>query len=467
MKKLVWICTFCILVCQAFCQEAPKVGPEPELLPEKPVEIIWPDEKQPGTWEPGFTVDFEFRQRYLDKGKVVNSDSNLLGRLGLSIGGFRFGFWVTQDMTDFHQEYPKSYDRRDASFGDFQDPHDPTGGKIRTSDGSLVALADIEVTFGCGNYEVPGIPFQPLQKNVLYDVVNIESWNLMYPQNDNLTFDTTGWKAGYDDTGDFLLIDGNKYYSDDFIATNEHETIRQCYASPAPVGAGGQAPAKQGATRGRQDVPARGTRYDAQQQAAMDARHKGVDKNDVEEVRYEFGYGYTFNEIAYINSLTVDLNFIYYDYPSRSLYDSQRELALTLSTGPFPMSYLDLRPGFTVAWDYKNERFWASVFVSHIEKFPKISDRLRWTNKFELFWANTSYNAWDNNVKKNALNALVWTMSLDYYVVRWFSFGPYAQAGFALDHDIREHWKHDDTKRTPGCNDRINLMAGLRMSFHF
>lgn len=460
MKKLMWMCSFCILVCHAICQEAAKVSPEPELLPEKPVEIVWPDEQRPGDWEPGYTVDFEFRQRYLEKGKVVNSDSNLLGRLGLSFGGFRFGFWVTQDMTDFHQDYPKSYDRRDADFGGFQDPLIPPGGKkIRASNGLLVDARDVQLIFGCGNYDVPtGIP---LQKNTLYDVKDVNPWNVLYTNNDNFTFDTSEWQAGYDDTGDFILIDGNKYYTEDFSPNIDHETIRQCYASPAPVGANGQASGKPVATRGRQDVPARGTRYETQQQASMQTRHKGVDKYDVEEVRYEFGYGYTFYEVAYLESLTIDLEFTYYDYPSRSLYDSQRELALTLSSG------LPLRPGFTVAWDYKNDRFWASVFVSHTEKFPKISERLRWTNKFELFWANTTYNAWDNNVKKNALNALVWTMSLDYYVYRWFSFGPYAQAGFALDHDIREHWKHDDTRRTPGCNDRINLMAGLRMSFHF
>ena len=81
-------------------------------------------------------------------------------------------------------------------------------------------------------------------------------------------------------------------------------------------------------------------------------RESGI-VGEPEEIDYYFGYGYTFEELPVIDSLSLDLCVSYYDYPKRTGWqckgEQQWEYALSLNAGVF------LNPGIKLCWDSENE----------------------------------------------------------------------------------------------------------------
>lgn len=182
-----------------------------------------------------------------------------------------------------------------------------------------------------------------------------------------------------------------------------------------------------------------------------------------EELDYIFGYNYTFEDIPIINSLKVDLNFTYFDYPSRSGWDkacTEQEIALKLVTDiPY------IAPGFMTAVDYEDDIWWAEFFISNNYTFDNITEDLALNNKLEMFWGNSRFNGGLHDVGqdtyKSAITTIVWSVDLTYNLNKYVSFGPFGQIAWAINHDIREDYKASSS------NNACNMLWGLRLSAEF
>jgi len=177
--------------------------------------------------------------------------------------------------------------------------------------------------------------------------------------------------------------------------------------------------------------------------------------NDFEEWDYYAGYGHTFADVPVLGAISLEATYTYYDFPSFSEGDYQ-EISLKTT-----LDDVLLQPSLTVAWDFEDDLYWASLGASHSVAISPISDKLSLDMEGELFWNNAKYNRWTYGVDKNALAVFQFTAGLNYAVCDYCSFGPFVTFAWALEHDLREVWKDDP------MNSACNFLWGFALSADF
>lgn len=184
-------------------------------------------------------------------------------------------------------------------------------------------------------------------------------------------------------------------------------------------------------------------------------------KYEPEEFDYYIGYWYEFGDIPGIESLTLDLSYTYWDYPSRTEWEcpgeQQNTIALDVTAGCI------LKPGVTANWDPENEKLYFKLHVGYDYDFEDVKG-LSFSTGLALFWGNHRYVAakgvekWEDGVsvgsyKNSAITTLIWDVAFTYAVNDHISFGPFASLNFAVDSDVRDTWKDGDNKNSKsGCN---------------
>ena len=196
-------------------------------------------------------------------------------------------------------------------------------------------------------------------------------------------------------------------------------------------------------------------------------------KYEPEEFDYYIGYWYEFGDIPGIESLTLDLSYTYWDYPSRTelegIGEQQNTIALDITAGCL------LKPGVTINWDPENEKLYFKLHVGYDYEVEDVKG-LSFSTGLALFVGNGHYVAgkgvkkswiWDEGdgednepgwadspAKRSAITTLIWEVALTYEVNEHFSFGPFASLNFALDHNVRETWQgyHKAVNSESGCN---------------
>lgn len=192
--------------------------------------------------------------------------------------------------------------------------------------------------------------------------------------------------------------------------------------------------------------------------------------NEPEEWNYYLGYEYKFQDVPVVNSITLGVGWIYFDYPRAAECDTQ-EAYLTMS-----LEDTVLTPSLTVNCDYEHNTWWVQVGVRHEMPLEQISEKLCLLTGFDLYWGNTRWNARYNDAEwretyqsepaykdtyKNAISTGVLSAELNYKINDHFSFGPYLIAAWVLDHDIREMAKASQ------YNHAFNFVWGARLAMVF
>lgn len=181
----------------------------------------------------------------------------------------------------------------------------------------------------------------------------------------------------------------------------------------------------------------------------------GEQDNDFEEWNYYAGYGHTFADVPALGALSLEGTYTYYDFPGFPESDYQ-EISFKAT-----LDDVLLQPSLTVAWEFEDDTYWASLGASHSVALTAISEKLSLDMEGELFWNNAKYNWWTYGVDKNALAALQIKAGLNYAVCDYCSFGPFVICAWALDHDLREVWKDD------AMNSAFNVLWGFALNAEF
>lgn len=182
-------------------------------------------------------------------------------------------------------------------------------------------------------------------------------------------------------------------------------------------------------------------------------------KYEPEEWDYYIGYWYEFGDIPAIESLTLDLSYTYWDYPSRTGWEckgeQQNTIALDITAGCI------LKPGVTINWDPENEKLYFKLHAKYEYEIEDVKG-LSFSTGLAMFWGNGNYVKCKGvcDVKDgipvsrhdhSAITTLIWDAALNYKVNDHFTFGPFASLNFAIDHDVRDTWKLNDNSKS-GCN---------------
>ena len=195
---------------------------------------------------------------------------------------------------------------------------------------------------------------------------------------------------------------------------------------------------------------------------ANDLNRYNADSNvkyEPEEFDYYIGYWYEFGDIPGIESLTLDLSYTYWDYPSRTQWEcvgeQQNTIALDITAGCL------LKPGVTINWDPENEKLYFKLHVGYDYEVEDVKG-LSLNTGLSLFIGNGHYVTgkgvleWKDDMPvdvsdRSAITTLIWDVGINYALNDHISFGPFASLNFAIDHNVREDWKHDANSKS-GCN---------------
>ena len=188
--------------------------------------------------------------------------------------------------------------------------------------------------------------------------------------------------------------------------------------------------------------------------------------NEPEEWDYYLGYEYQFKDIPLVDSITIGLGWIYFDYPRAAAWDTQE-----LNLGVMLEDVL-LSPKMIVNWDYENDTWWIEAGVSHEMPVEFISEKLLFGTSLDLIWGNTRWNGYvdedegpgvdkDSDAYKNALISAVLVTDLKYQITENIAFGPYMIVAWALDHDMREKFRAND------INNDCNFVWGVKLNMAF
>jgi uncharacterized protein (TIGR02001 family) len=188
--------------------------------------------------------------------------------------------------------------------------------------------------------------------------------------------------------------------------------------------------------------------------------------NEPEEWNYYLGYEYQFTDIPLVESITLGLGWIYFDYPRASAWDTQE-----LNFGVMLEDVL-LTPKMVVNWDYENDTWWVEAGIRHEMPLESISDKLLFGVGLDLIWGNTRWCGYvDENqgpgvdktsdAYKNALISAVLITDLKYQFNENIAFGPYMIGAWAIDHDMREKYRADDV------NNDFNFVWGVKLDMAF
>ncbi|MBP5639804.1 MAG: hypothetical protein J6X55_10020 [Victivallales bacterium] len=201
-------------------------------------------------------------------------------------------------------------------------------------------------------------------------------------------------------------------------------------------------------------------------------RESGI-VGEPEEIDYYFGYGYTFEELPVIDSLSLDLCVSYYDYPKRTGWqckgEQQWEYALSLNAGVF------LNPGIKLCWDSENEIWYGNFNAGWDYNFKDEGiEALTFNTGLELWWGNSKF--FYNGGRDITFTTLCWNMQLDYAITDNITISPFATLAWALNHNYREAWKDGwfmdedgDLWRyaNPNAKKGMNTLYGIKIDFCF
>ena len=198
-----------------------------------------------------------------------------------------------------------------------------------------------------------------------------------------------------------------------------------------------------------------------------------------EEWDYWIGYYYTLNDVPFVDSLTFDLSYTYWDYPKRTGWpapgETERKVVLDISTGDFAITEdFTWHPGIYFGWDHENDEWQVKLYA---KSTYKISDKLSFNNSLDLFWFNARWmcGGYDGahhpkaDAYKNGFYTLVWSIDLSYAINDYISVGPFAKLSCVLDHDYRETWKDKDNPYYARANSKsgVNNLWGVQLSINF
>ena len=115
----------------------------------------------------------------------------------------------------------------------------------------------------------------------------------------------------------------------------------------------------------------------------------------------------------------------------------------------------------TINWDPENEKLYFKLHVGYSYDIEDVKG-LSFNTGLAMFVGNGHYVTgkgvldWDDGfpvgvADRSAITTVIWDVSLNYALNDYISFGPFASLNFAVDHNVREDWKHDDNSKS-GCN---------------
>ena len=186
---------------------------------------------------------------------------------------------------------------------------------------------------------------------------------------------------------------------------------------------------------------------------------QGIDRFNFEEVDYYAGYGYTFEDIPGVSSISITGTYFYYDYPHRAgahafgaVWDRWDEEAprnkITLDVCTGSIAETGITAGATLEWLYDHRdgcnKHWGYGFDFYAKKgfaIAAISEKLTFDNKIDLFVFNHSYS-W----RRRGVAAFQYTAALNYACCDNVSFGPFASFMWQLEKRAREEAKANNAQ---------------------
>ena len=188
-----------------------------------------------------------------------------------------------------------------------------------------------------------------------------------------------------------------------------------------------------------------------------------VRKGNFEEVDFIFGYDYTFEDLAAINSLSIHAQWAYYKYPQRfgtwdedgkfrrmSDYTTQK-ISIDVTTGLF------LNPGVNLDWAYEEKAWLLTFHAAHSLPLAMISEKLTFDNRVELLAGNRKALI----SGRKGIASFIWTPSINFACCDNVSFGPFAKLIWHLDNCVREVAADDPS------NHKFETVLGAQITASF
>lgn len=194
--------------------------------------------------------------------------------------------------------------------------------------------------------------------------------------------------------------------------------------------------------------------------------HSGAYKNDreyrPEEIDYEIGYGYTFKKLP-VSDLTLDIAWKYFQYP-RALFGHDNPLDMKIYLDNVLRDITDedskwsLGTGVTFRYDLDKYTWygWYDVTVGY-----QFCDKLSGALSTKLYWGTKSKMRAAYGLNRDCVSSLLVRGDLSYALCNNVSVGIWGEAGYAVDHEIRQDWKADT------INNEENFRVGASVSLSF
>ena len=181
---------------------------------------------------------------------------------------------------------------------------------------------------------------------------------------------------------------------------------------------------------------------------------KGIDRFEFERFEHRIGFSWKFNDTPLVNSLKLDVAYIYTDF-QEDIYkknDTEHEVYIKLTTG------LPLKPGLKFNYDLKNDYFYINPFISYDWKIVK---NLTLEQELNLYFYNSKYCDFEFKTHDGVFTCLYYKAFLGWNVYEGLSIGPLFEAAQFLDSRVRDSWKNSDK------NNEFNCLIGFKLEYKY
>ncbi len=183
---------------------------------------------------------------------------------------------------------------------------------------------------------------------------------------------------------------------------------------------------------------------------------KDVEKNSYEKFEHKFGFAHKFKDIPVIDSLKLDLGYVYTDYQGdmEKDTDTKHEAFLKLTSG------LPLNPGVKLNMDTQNDYLYINPFISYDYVMP-FDERITLKQELNLYIYNSKFSEKEFGRHSDMITCIYYKAYLQMKWNKWVSFGPLIEASWGLDHRVRDSW------RANSKNNAQNFLVGLKIDIKF
>ena len=194
----------------------------------------------------------------------------------------------------------------------------------------------------------------------------------------------------------------------------------------------------------------------------------GIDCYNFEEVDIYMGYGYTFEDIPGISSLSLTGTWWNYYYPHRAGHDggarwdenaARNKITFDVCTGS--IADTGIAVGTTLEWLYDHKdgcNHWGygvDIYATKSFALAAVSEKLSFDNSVDFFIFDHCYNG------RDTFGALQYTAALNYAVCENVSFGPFVSCLQQLSHNSRR------AARKSSANYKSDIFCGFSVNAGF